>query len=84
MFLVYRMNGIYRMHPVTGSSSFNLAMCIVAFGVVALVTLLVHPTSRSGPTVTAAQNVAVANEVAAASASLKPVDASILRQQVQP
>lgn len=72
------------MHRVTGSSTFNLAMCIAAFGIVALVTLLVHPTSRSSLTAMAAQNAAVANEVAAASASLKPVDTPVLRQEVQP
>jgi hypothetical protein len=54
----------------TRASIFNFAMCMAAFGIVALVAMFAHPAAPSG-SVTAIK-VSAGNEVAAAEASPKP------------
>jgi hypothetical protein len=70
MFLVDRLDGIFHMRLRTEPSIFNFAMCIAAFGVVALVVVFAHPASRTNR-VTAA-DAAAGSEVAAADRSFKP------------
>jgi hypothetical protein len=76
MFLIVdRADGAFHMHPGTGSSIFNFAMCMAAFGIVALVAIFAHPASPSGSVT--AMNVTAGNEVAAADASSKPAGAAL-------
>jgi hypothetical protein len=54
----------------TGPSIINVAMCVAAFGVVALVVVFAHPASRTNRV--AAANATAGSEVAAADRSYKP------------
>ncbi len=66
------------MRPISESSILNLAMFIVAFGVVALVVIFAHPASQPMAT---AVNGAVGDGATAASASFKPAVAEPLRRR---
>jgi hypothetical protein len=74
MFLVDRLDGIFHMRLGTGPSIINVAMCVAAFGVVALVVVFAHPASRTSRA--AAANATAGSAVAAADRSSKPVPAS--------
>ena len=74
MFLVDRLDGIFHMRLGTGPSIINVAMCVAAFGVVALVVVFAHPASRT-------DRVAAANATAGSEVAATPAHRSILGRE---